>query len=187
VQLIIGRTQGDLIIPDSGLSGRHLQFFREAFNDHSERSQILVQDLESKNRTAVNRSEIIPQQKILLKNNDFIEAGAQHFIVTNKNALSISEVNAIIGPYLNKKLVVFENVQVIQSLKEKILAEINHNLTRQSALEADIEKNQKVLQNFHEETLKLQSELKLKMQQIDEEKNRITKEIDERIKEFNSL
>ena len=96
--MVIGRNTGDLQFSfDSRMSGKHAQIIVEEFG-HQEVFYII--DLGSKNKTFVDRVEIIPNEKVRINSSTLIEAGDQQFIVTLSDRIELQDLTAI----YNKKM-----------------------------------------------------------------------------------
>jgi pSer/pThr/pTyr-binding forkhead associated (FHA) protein len=76
--LSIGRSKGDLIIQDPGLSGQHCLIYKED-------DTYYIEDLESSNGTYINRERIDGEAE--LDNFDQIVIGQQKIIFTNTQDL----------------------------------------------------------------------------------------------------
>lgn len=105
-EITIGRTSGEVICAEDGrMSGKHAQVTVELINNES---QIFIQDLGSKNRTAVNRAEIPPNEKKRLKSYSLIEIGDQKFVITESNKVNIQDLSDMIDKHLKRSLIVLE-------------------------------------------------------------------------------
>jgi hypothetical protein len=106
-EITIGRTTGEIICADDGrMSGKHAQVTVELINNES---LIYIQDLGSKNRTAVNREEIQPNQKQRLKTYALIEIGDQKFVVTESNKVNIQDLSDMIDMHLKRSLITLDD------------------------------------------------------------------------------
>lgn len=180
-QLKVGRSQGDLIISDPALSSMHLCFGIERNQETKAVTALLVEDLNSKNHTAVNKIEILPNHKTHLYANYLIEAGGQSFIVTDRTDLTIKSVNEILEPYLKKTTMKLENIQVINSLKDKILHEITHIISHKQLIELEIGKKNSLISKLHEDETILVKTRELKLMQLEQEKLRVMNETTEKM------
>lgn len=107
-EINIGRTSGEIICADDGrMSGKHAQVTIESPDIEP---RVFVQDLGSKNHTAVNRTEISPNEKIRLKMYSLIETGDQKFVITDSNNVNIQNLNEMIDKHLKRSLIALEEV-----------------------------------------------------------------------------
>ncbi len=104
--VVVGRTNGNIICAEDGrMSGKHAQFCLETIEN---KEVVYVQDLGSKNRTSINRSEIPPNQKVKVKMYNLIEIGDQRFVVTQNKDVNIADLDVAIGRLLEKELIKLE-------------------------------------------------------------------------------
>jgi pSer/pThr/pTyr-binding forkhead associated (FHA) protein len=97
-QMVIGRNTGDLQFSfDSRMSGKHAQIIVEEFG---QQEVFYIIDLGSKNKTFVDRVEIIPNEKVRINSFTLIEIGDQQFIVTVSDRIELQDLTAI----FNKKM-----------------------------------------------------------------------------------
>lgn len=112
--LLIGRTNGDLVFNDDGrMSGKHAQFTIEG-------EALFVEDLGSKNKTVINRSEIPAGQKLKLKNFTLLEVGSQQFILTDNKNLSIQQINDVMEHHISRPVVKLEKEMTKSNLKLQV-------------------------------------------------------------------
>lgn len=135
---VIGRTSGELVIPDGRLSGQHARISLED-------SSYYIEDLESKNRTILNRTEIIPHEKVKLLKDSFLELGNQSFIITESKNLTVEEVNLIIDKNQSKQVMKAEGVKLVREMKEKLQQEIQKSTDLQNEVSEEIENNAKLI------------------------------------------
>lgn len=112
--MTIGRTTGDIICADDGrMSGKHAQISLETV----ESQQIIyIQDLGSKNRTSVNRTEIPANQKFKIKVYCLLEVGDQKFVLTETKNVNIGDLNEMIDRQMKRSLVKLEADEVAPPL-----------------------------------------------------------------------
>lgn len=160
--LSIGRNEGDLVIPDPLLSGKHFKIF-------TKENLLYIQDLGSRNHTSVNRREIDESEVIELKPNYLIEAGIQKFVLTDKRELSIEQINLIVDPYLAKPLITLDNTKSILTLRDKVHAEMLALTASQKQLETVVlhahERSQLLQQQFDQ----IEIDKKLQIKKLEEE------------------
>lgn len=121
------------------MSGKHASFSVESTENES---RIFIEDLGSKNHTAINRTEIPPHQKIRIKIYTLIEIGDQRFVITDSNNVNIQNLNEMIDKHMNRALIILEDVppapensimveaspfQIMQS-KEASIVEIQNDI-----------------------------------------------------------
>lgn len=173
---IVGRTTGDLIIPDSGLSGKHAQFIIE--QDGNDRT-IYVIDLGSKNRTSVNRTEIMPNTKVRLQDGALVEFGGQAFIITSSKNLTFEKVNALLDTHRSKPIVKLEGVKAVFDLKERIKEEVGKLAGNEIALQTEINNREASIQQVMQEMLSLDKNLEAEFRKMEETKARMIAEVQE--------
>jgi len=171
----IGRTQGDLVIgTDSLLSSLHVKIYPSKINSQI---QIFVEDLGSKNRSFLNRSELIPNNPVKVSINSVLEIGSQKFIFTKNNRLQILEINQILDS--NEHLIVnkTEGKKLIDDLKTKMKSEFTKLSVLEekyknevATLEAKVVEIQNLIHQF------IQKE-KNEHQKLEEQKKQVSAEI----------
>ena len=128
-ELVIGRTEGVLVFKDDAiLSGKHLKFHLDPAGSTF---PVMVEDLDSKNRSCVDRKQLIPNYKTRLKLYSMIEIGKQTFIVTDGN-LKINEINDILEENAKKTVIKLESRMVVLNVARKELEEV---MTAKKALQ----------------------------------------------------
>ncbi len=213
-KLLIGRNFGEIQFPsDSKMSGRHAVI---TLDKESSPVKITIQDLESKNKTILNREELPPLEIVQLKFFNLIEIGEQQFVVTETNDINLQLLDEMIKNQLKrplsvktsrdqnkqedlKKLDVFKNPNlIIQREKEiedlkKEIAEIEQNAKSKIAeLE---EAKEAIIKEAKTELFDLSKKLKslqLEVSSIKEEQERLKADIEQKkkkiinLKDFNS-
>ncbi len=120
-QITIGRTTGEITCPEDGrMSGKHAQVTLENAADEN---VAYIQDLASKNRTILGRVEIVPNQKIQLKNFCLIEVGDQQLILTDNNSVNLSDINEMIEKHLRKPIIKLETEELVP--KATVIVEVS--------------------------------------------------------------
>lgn len=163
----MGRTNGDFTCPeDSRMSGKHALLTVEV-NDGQK--SVFIEDLGSKNRTAVNRVEIHPQQKIKLKMFTYIEIGAQMFVLTDSKDISIQYINEAVELQQKKQLVKLEDEKTKSAIK--ILPQVNPY--------DEIKAKETSLLELQQEIIAIETNAKAELQKLDETKAKIITEAKE--------
>jgi hypothetical protein len=99
-EMNIGRTSGDLIFSDDTLmSSLHALIYPS-----EDEKYLIIEDLGSKNRTIVDRTEVIPQEKSKLPIFGLLEVGEQKFLLTDTENLSFNSLTERIDFHLAKPL-----------------------------------------------------------------------------------
>jgi pSer/pThr/pTyr-binding forkhead associated (FHA) protein len=178
----IGRTQGDLVIgTDSLLSSLHVKIYPTEINSQI---QIFVEDLGSKNKSMLNRTELTPNNPVKASINSVLEIGCQKFIFTKNNRLQILEINQILESNEQRIVTKIEGQKLIDDLKTKIKSE----LTNLVALE---EKYKKEAANLEAKVLEFQNLInqylekeKIEHEKLEEQKRKISFEIQNKASEL---
>jgi pSer/pThr/pTyr-binding forkhead associated (FHA) protein len=164
--IVIGRVSGDINYSDGKLSSKHICI-------HVEGDQYFIEDLGSKNRTTFNRVEIPPNDKKLMKNMSFIEIGNQQFVFTDRNNLSIEEINNIVDTNKSKQVKKLEGVLLMQDIRNKKIEEITRlGNEEQSSLES-VKENENDIILLREEMIRIKQLTDEKIRLLDEEKLKV--------------
>lgn len=175
---IIGRTSGDIIIPDQRMSGQHAKITVEA-------DSYFIEDLGSKNRTIINRTEIIPHEKVKLIKDSFLELGDQSFIMTDSKNLTVEEVNSIIDKNQTKQLMKAEGVKLVREMKDKLQQEILKSSAMQNEVQAEIEMNEKLIAEDQSLILRHYEARDKELQRLEKEKEMIVQKAESEIRSVN--
>lgn len=167
---IIGRSTGDLVIPDSGLSGKHAQLMVDQVDG---KRALVVMDLGSKNRTALNRAELIPNQKYPVDSNSYLELGGQAFIITDRKTMSIGEINEIVEHYCSKDTIKLEGVKLVHDLKEKMKGEVSRLVDTETCMNQGISELEAQLTKVQTDMSQLSLNLERELKKLDEAKVRL--------------
>lgn len=167
---VIGRNDGDLIIPDGGLSGKHAHLFVDTVNG---RPALVVMDLGSKNRTALNRSELIPNQKYPIENNSYLELGGQAFIITDRKTLNIAEINELVEGFLAKDIIKLEGVKLVHDLKERIKGEMSQLISTENCMHQGIADLEAQLVKIQTDMSQLNLNLERELKKLEDSKARL--------------
>jgi pSer/pThr/pTyr-binding forkhead associated (FHA) protein len=165
-KLLIGRNSGDIQFPsDSKMSGKHALI---SLDKESSPFKITIQDLESKNKTILNREEIPPLDLVPLKFFALIEIGEQQFIITETNDINLQLLDEMIQTQLKRPLSVkSSNDQNKQEDQIKLDVFKNPNLILQREKEID---------DLKKEIADIEQNAKLKIAELDQAKEAIIKE-----------
>jgi pSer/pThr/pTyr-binding forkhead associated (FHA) protein len=213
-KLLIGRNSGEIQFPsDSKMSGRHALI---SFDKESSPIKITIQDLDSKNKTILNREELPPLELVPLKFFALIEIGEQLFVITETNDINLQLLDEMIKKQLKrplslksstdqnkqedqKKLDVFKNPNLILMREKEIedikkeIAQVEQNAKSKIA-ELD-EAKEAIIKEAKSELFDLSKKLKslqLEVSSIKEEQERLKSDIEQKkkkiinLKDFNS-
>ncbi len=170
--LVIGRNSGDIqFANDAKISGKHALINLD--RDEST-FKITITDLESKNKTLVNRSEIPPNKKIEIKYLNLIEIGEQQFVISETDNINLVFLNEMIKEQLNRPLSSISSNQKNDSLKQD-------NIFSNSSLLADKENEIKILSN---EISEIEKKTRLEIAALDNKKELLIKEAKSQISEI---
>ena len=178
--LIIGRTAGTVVIPDQRLSGQHAKI---TFADNS----YYLEDLASKNRTILNRTEIIPHEKNQLFKDSFLEMGSQSFIITDTKNLTVEDVNLVLEINQKKQVMKAEGVKLVREMKDKLEQEILKSSTLQNEILREIESKMNIIARQQALILGFYEERDKELQRLDKEKEIVVQKADSEVKNVNEL
>jgi pSer/pThr/pTyr-binding forkhead associated (FHA) protein len=165
-QVTIGRTTGEIICADDGrMSGKHAQVSVEMIDSQQ---VIYIEDLGSKNRTAVNRTEIPPNQKLKIKMYFMLEIGDQKFVLTDSKTVNMQDMNEMIDRHMKKTLVKLEPDESSPSAPAATPS-IPKELTSFELIQA---KEAKILQ-IHKDVTALELSAKSELMKLDEAKEKV--------------
>lgn len=140
--LTFGRNKADVVFEEDGrMSGLHGKVHVKLNADNS--AQILIEDLNSKNRTSVDNIEIEPYQPQKLTKNCIVEMGNQRFILTEANNLDILFVNSLIEKLEAKPQVKLEGKRLIQDIQNKVIQKVEELKGEHRVLQLAIEESDK--------------------------------------------
>ena len=165
-KLLIGRNSGDIQFPsDPKMSGKHALI---SLDKESSPVKITIQDLESKNKTILNREELSPMELVPLKFFALIEIGEQQFILTETNDINLQLLDEMIKNQLKRPLTVKSSTdQNKQEDLKKLDVFKNPNLILQREKEIEVLKK---------EITEVEQNAKSKIAELDEAKEAIIKE-----------
>lgn len=164
--MTFGRSKGDVIFAeDTRMSSLHLKIH---ISGTKEAPLVSVEDLNSKNRTMVDHTEIEPEKPMKLMKNSVVEAGDRKFLLTENKSLDIHKINELLERVENRPMIRLEGRKMIQGIQEKVLKQV-------SELQAD----QKVLKTSIDELEKKVKDETDKINQIDVMKMEFVKKQDE--------
>lgn len=175
----IGRTNADFNYSDGKLSSKHICVYVED-------DQYFIEDLGSKNRTTLNRVEIPPHEKKPLKIWSYIEIGNQQFIFTDRNNLSIEEINNIVDSNRNKQVKKLEGVLLMQDLKNKKIEEITRLGNEEQASLESVKQNEDDIEQIRGDLLRIKEETDEKIRLLDAEKIKVFDEYNLQVKMLNN-
>lgn len=181
--ITVGRVSGEVIIPDTKLSSKHMSIHVE--NEYGETAYYL-EDLGSKNRTILNRVEVQPGERKRLRLEGYIEAGNQQFIFTDKNNLSIEDINRIVDQNRAKQVKKLEGVQLMQDLLNKKLDEITRLQGEQSNHLEAVKQNEADIENLRQAIMQTRAEADEKLRALERERQRLNDLCNVTIQEFNN-
>ena len=116
--LLIGRNSGDIQFPtDSKISGKHALI---SLDKEVEPERVIIQDLDSKNKTVLNRSEIPPHEKIPLKFFKLIEIGEQQFVLADSEQINLQLLDEMIKEQLRQPVKPMEPHRTSENSPKKL-------------------------------------------------------------------
>ena len=181
--MIFGRTTGHMTFADdASMSGQHTQVILDRANN-----KVLVEDLNSKNHTTLDRVEIPPHEKVQMKLYSLLEMGHQKFILFDNRNAPKEMIDQILE---DKQKVVINKLtgsKLVGDLKERLAQEIaklnsNHhaNLMKLARFK---ELKVEALKEYEEKINKIDTE----MTKINEETEALYAQIQERTKKLEKL
>ncbi len=170
--LVIGRNSGDIQFPnDVKISGKHALINLD--RDESP-FKITITDLESKNKTIVNRSEIPPNKNIEVKYLNLIEIGEQQFVISETDNINLLLLNEMIKEQLKRPLNSKSLNQKNDSLKQD-------NIFSNPDLITDKENEIKMISN---EISEIENNTRLEVKALDNKKEALIKDAKSQILEL---
>lgn len=181
--MIIGRTTGHLIFnDDSSMSGQHTQIELDRSNN-----KVLVEDLNSKNHTTLDRVELPPGEKVQMKLYSLLETGQQKFILFDNRNASKDMIDHILEEKMKITVGKLAGTKLVGDLKERLsqeLAKLN-NTQNQYVMKLNHLKDLKVkaLKEYEETIAKLDAETAAINLQLED----LEPHIQERMKKLDKL
>lgn len=176
---VFGRTTGDIIIPDQMLSGKHCKI-------HVKGAELFLEDLGSKNRTILNRTEIIPFELMKLSKNFFIEIGGQSFIVTEVKTLSLEDIHDLIDRNQKKQVMRLEGVKLVLAMKDQLQADITKLQTTKSDNLQKIENKLQNISGQEAQVLEVLAQRDGEIQRLDQEKEKLLMKTNAAVSDINA-
>lgn len=166
--LIIGRVAGDIICPSDGMmSSKHARVWVEAVDYQK---VIYLEDLGSKNRTMLDRTEIPPLQKKVLDFHMVLEIGEQQFLATDSSDLNLQEVHELVEKIQKRTPIKLENE------KAKSSDEMGPPpIPKENPLEA-INDKEILLKKIQGQMIELEQEAKRELIALEQTKQKLIKE-----------
>lgn len=131
--MTFGRSKGDVIFSDdTRMSSLHLRI-------HLKDNLVSVEDLNSKNRTMVDHTEIEPEKPVKLMKNSVVEAGDRRFLLTDLRSLDILKINELLERVENRPVIRLEGRKMIQGIQEKVLKQVNELQGEQKVLKGSMD------------------------------------------------
>jgi hypothetical protein len=163
--LTIGRVAGDIICPNDGqMSSKHARVWVEAVDFQK---VIYLEDLGSKNRTMLDRTEIPPLQKMVLDFNMVLEIGEQQFLATDSSDLNLQEVHELIEKIQKRTPIKLENEKAKSS---DGLAP--PPFPKENPLEA-INNKEQLLKDIQKSIIELEQETKRELLELEQTKQKL--------------
>ena len=101
--LTIGRMTGDILFPaDNRVSSKHAKISVETIDN---KRVVYVEDLGSKNRTILNRTEIAPHVKTSIRFFALLEIGDQKFVLCETNNINLQTLGEMIDAQIAKSII----------------------------------------------------------------------------------
>src|SRR5665647_1380451 len=168
--MCFGRNNGTKTFPDDHkMSGEHCRFKTNG-------DDVYVEDLNSKNRTVLDRIELIPGKQIQMKLMGVLEAGSQRFIMTDHN-LTIQEINDILNSQQGLQVAKLEGAKLIQERQDRIIAEVEELMDNEQKLNAILIEKKFKLADAKRSIINLAKETEEELRKLDEEKAKILNSI----------
>jgi hypothetical protein len=165
----VGRTGGTLVLPDdTSLSGQH---FRLSYENHEGKCQVFLEDMGSKNRTALERRQIESNLKIPVKPESVIEAGEQIFLLLERNDYSSSEIRKICEARLRLPLVKLEAVKLVKNLQANIAKELTGFIQSETVLKKQMEQKLSQIEMTQKEITSLRTLLEDELANLEKKRN----------------
>lgn len=135
--MTFGRSKGDVNFPDdTRMSSLHLKIH---ITGTKEAPLVSVEDLNSKNRTMVDRTEIEPEKPVKLMKNSVVEAGDRKFLLTEVKTLDIHKINDLLERVESRQVIRLEGRKMIQGIQEKVLKQVSELQAEQKIIKSSID------------------------------------------------
>jgi len=171
--MTFGRTTATKIFSDdSKMSGEHCRFSVRG-------DEVYVEDLNSKNRTIVDRFELIPAKLSQLKLHSILEVGHQRFIMTDKN-LSMMEIDKILSSQQGKQVAKLETAKLVQDIQNKLMKEVDDMLENEKKLTSQLIEKKFKLSDAKKSIINLAKDTQEELRKLDEQKTQILNTIVEK-------
>lgn len=168
--LTIGRVSGDILFPgDTRVSSKHAQITVESVD---KTTMVFVEDLGSKNRTIISRTEIAPHKKTKIRFLALLEIGDQLFVVSETDNINLQILSEMIKAQQAKSIIKLEPQQpIISGPVEK-------------PQKNELEEKEASLLDLHKELGLIEIKAKSELLKIEEAKEKIIFEAKEKMNEL---
>ena len=181
--LTIGRMTGDILFPaDNRVSSKHAKISVETIDN---KRVVYVEDLGSKNRTILNRTEIAPHVKTSIRFFALLEIGDQKFVLCETNNINLQTLGEMIDAQIAKSIIKLSPEQ--SSPPAPLQQATRTELEEKEASLLDYEKELALVEakaksdilKIEETREKIISEAKTKMNELAKNIKKLTMEIQE--------
>lgn len=165
-----GRNNGSKTFPDDHkMSGEHCRFKVAG-------EEVFVEDLGSKNRTSLDRIQLLPNRPTQMYLMAVLELGEQRFIMTDHN-LTLQEVNEILGSQQGLQVARLEGAKIIQEKNDRLALELEKLQDSHQKINAELIDKKFKLTDAKKQIINLAKDAELELKKLDEEKARILNEV----------
>ncbi len=176
---------GSITIPtDNKLSGKH---FMVSLEVNGAEAAVFLIDLDSKNKTVLNREEIPPNQKMPMTTNSLIEVGSQQFLLTESNSIPLQQIEDIISNWQKKSIVKAQKKQ-IEVAPAPSMPHSPENISKKEALLNELKINLETIETKTAQDLRDLENSKLALiKMANEQKAQKTNQINQLVQEIETL
>lgn len=166
-----GRNSGTKNFPeDHKMSGEHCRFKVSGDN-------VYVEDLNSKNKTSLDRIQLLPNKPTQIYLLAVLEIGQQRFILTDHN-LNLEEVNEILsGKHSHKTSPRIDGAKILQEKQNRLVLELDQLQESHQKLNAQLIEKKFKLADAKKSIISLAKDTDLELKRLEEEKAKILSSI----------
>lgn len=182
--LSFGRSKADKNYPeDTQMSGLHMKIHVEV---QSGVEAFFIEDLNSKNRTSVERIELEPFNKMRLLKNMVVEFGERRFIFCDSKTLDILKINEIVSRIESKQVVKLEGKRLLQDIQEKVTKQIDELKKEADGVHKEMDAVDKKIKDEMDKIIQIDSLKNEFIKKQDAERKTYFFGLDEKISVFNA-
>lgn len=164
--MIFGRSDGTKTFPDDNkMSSEHCRF-------HIINDEVYVEDMNSKNRTVLDRMEIIPGKKIVIRLDSMLEVGSQRFILTDRN-LRLQDINGIVNEQTSHQITKLESLKLAMDLNDRNISDVEKMMGTQEELNAQIIEKRVRIGDSQKRIIQLAKETEARLNELEAQKMEI--------------